>query len=114
MDKDQFEEAFATASELTGSEREAFLARFAEEHHDLIGRLRNLLDADADTDRTVGDAVVQSLARVELGYLTALLGMLLIAYAGLNLAGVRLSIGQQAQTIAVKNHRAPHCFLSCF
>ncbi len=33
-----------------------------------------------------------ALTRVDLGFLTALLGLLLVAYGGLNLAGIRLKI----------------------
>ena len=65
-DKDQLEEAFAQASELTRAEQEAFLTRFSQEHPDLVDHLRKLLEADADTERTVGDAVVSSLERIEL------------------------------------------------
>ena len=42
----------------------------------------------------------QALAKVDLDWLSALLGLLLIAYAGLNLAGVRLSIGPSRETVA--------------
>ena len=42
----------------------------------------------------------QALSRIELSWLSALLGVLLIAYSGLNLAGVRLSIGPSQERIA--------------
>ena len=42
----------------------------------------------------------QALAQVDLVWLSALLGLLLIAYAGLNLAGVRLSIGPSREPVA--------------
>ncbi|MEL6414915.1 MAG: protein kinase [Pseudomonadota bacterium] len=79
-DKYQLEEAFAAASELTGVERDAFLARFAQEHPDLVDHLRKLLEADADTERTVGDAVVSSLERIELDELDPWVGRTLGAW----------------------------------
>ena len=78
--KDQLEEAFAAASELTGAEQEDFLARFAQEHPDRIDHLRKLLEADADTERTVGDAVVSSLERIELVELDLWVGRTLGAW----------------------------------
>ena len=79
-DKDQLEEAFAQASELTRAEQEAFLTRFSQEHPDLVDHLRKLLEADADTERTVGDAVVSSLERIELDELDPWVGRTLGAW----------------------------------
>ena len=42
----------------------------------------------------------QALAHVDLAILSALLGLLLVAYAGLNLAGVRIRIPPQRETVA--------------